>query len=44
VVVRSQQAVLAGLGRGECDGILPDEWLEPDHLVQTALDPIQAHP
>jgi hypothetical protein len=38
VVVRSQEAVLSGLARGECDGILPDEWLEPDDLVQTALD------
>jgi hypothetical protein len=38
VVVRSQEKVLAGLERGECDGILPDEWLEPDQLVQTALD------
>jgi hypothetical protein len=38
VVVRSQEAVLAGLARGECDGILPDEWLEPDNLVQTALE------
>lgn len=38
VVVRSQERVLAGLEGGECDGILPDEWLEPDQLVQTALD------
>src|SRR4030042_1655368 len=38
VVVRSQEAVLAGLERGECDGILPDEWLEPDQLIQTALE------
>ena len=38
VVLRSQEKVLAGLERGECDGILPDEWLEPDDLVQTALD------
>jgi hypothetical protein len=38
VVVRSQEAVLAGLARGECDGILPDEWLEPDNLVQSALE------
>jgi len=38
VVVRSQQAVLAGLARGECDGMLPDEWLEPDNLVQGALE------
>ena len=38
VVVRNQEAVVAALGRGECDGILPDEWLEPDNLVQTALE------
>lgn len=38
VVVRNQEAVLAGLAGGECDGILPDEWLEPDQLVQTALE------
>jgi hypothetical protein len=38
VVVRSQEAVLAGLARGECDGMLPDEWLEPDNLVQGALE------
>jgi len=38
VVVRDQEAVLAGLERGECDGILPDEWLDADNLVQTALD------
>lgn len=38
VVVRDQEAVLAGLARGECDGILPDEWLEPDNLVQGALE------
>jgi hypothetical protein len=38
VVVRSQERVLVGLERGECDGILPDEWLEPDQLIQTALD------
>ena len=38
VVIRSQQAVLAGLARGECDGILPDEWLAPDDLIQTALE------
>jgi len=38
VVVRDQDRVLAGLERGECDGILPDEWLEPDNLVQTALE------
>ena len=38
VVVRSQEAVLCGLERGECDGILPDEWLDPDHLAQRALD------
>ena len=38
VVVRNQEAVLAGLARGECEGILPDEWLEPDNLVQTALE------
>lgn len=38
VVVRSQQTVLAGLAQGECDGILPDEWLDPDDLVQRALD------
>ena len=38
VVVRSQEAVLSGLAQGECDGILPDEWLEPDNLVQAALE------
>jgi len=38
VVVRSQERVLTGLERGECDGILGDEWLEPDDLVQSALD------
>ncbi len=38
VVVRDQEAVLAGLGRGECDGILADDWLEPDQLVQTVLE------
>jgi len=38
VVVRDQEAVLAGLARGECDGILADDWLEPDNLVQTALE------
>ena len=38
VVVRSQEAVLGALARGECDGILPDEWLEPDNLVRTALE------
>jgi hypothetical protein len=38
VVVRNQEAVLAALAQGECDGILPDEWLEPDNLVQTALE------
>jgi len=38
VVVRNQEAVLSGLAQGECDGILPDEWLEPDNLVQTALE------
>ena len=38
VVVRSQEAVLCGLAQGECDGMLPDEWLEPDDLVQTALE------
>jgi hypothetical protein len=38
VVVRDQEAVLAGLARGECDGILADDWLEPDHLVQTVLE------
>jgi hypothetical protein len=38
VVVRDQQAVLAGLARGECDGLLPDEWLEPDNVVQAALE------
>ncbi len=38
VVVRHQEAVLSALARGECDGILPDEWLEPDRLVHTALE------
>ena len=38
MVVRSQERVLTGLERGECDGILGDEWLEPDDLVQSALD------
>ena len=38
VVVRSQEAVLSGLEQGECEGILPDEWLEPDNLIQTALE------
>lgn len=38
VVVRDQEAVLCALARGECDGMLPDEWLEPDNLVQTALE------
>jgi hypothetical protein len=38
VVVRSQEAVLSGLEEGECDGILPDEWLDPDNLVQAALE------
>jgi hypothetical protein len=38
VVIRNQEAVLSGLAQGECDGILPDEWLEPDNLVQTALE------
>ncbi len=38
VVVRNQEAVVAALAQGKCDGILPDEWLEPDNLVQTALE------
>lgn len=38
VVVRSQEKVLAGLEGGECDGILPDEWLEPDNLIRVALE------
>ena len=38
VVVRDQEAVVAGLARGEGDGILADDVLEPDQLVQTALE------
>ena len=38
VVVRDQDQVLRGLEQGECDGILPDEWLDVDNLVQTALE------
>jgi len=38
VVVRDQAAVLSALEHGECDGILPDEWLDADNLVQTAVD------
>lgn len=38
VVVRDDARVLARLERGECDGLLPDCWLEPDDLLRFALD------
>jgi hypothetical protein len=38
VVLRDQDAVLAALARGECDGILADDVLEPDSLIQSALE------
>jgi len=46
VVVRSQERVLAGLECGECDGILPDEWLVlrsegASPLRRVALEPDQ---
>jgi len=38
VAVRDQAQVLARLERGECDGLLPDFWLEPDDLLHFALE------
>jgi len=38
VVVRNEARVLARLARGECDGLLPDDWLDPDDLLHFALD------
>ena len=29
---------MVALARGEGNGLLPDEWLEPDNLVQTARE------
>ena len=38
VVVRDDARVLARLEHGECDGLLPDFWLEADDLLHFALD------
>jgi hypothetical protein len=38
VVVRDDARVLARLARGECDGLLPDAWLDADDLLHFALD------
>lgn len=38
VVTRDEARVLARLERGECDGLLPDTWLDPDDLLHFALD------
>jgi hypothetical protein len=38
VVVRHEAHVLDRLRRGECDGLLPDDWLAPDDLLHFALD------
>ena len=38
VVTRDDDAVEGALGRGECDGLLPDAWNGPDDLLQLGLD------
>ena len=38
VVIRDDAQVLARLTRGECDGLLPDCWLDADDLLHFALD------
>lgn len=38
VVVRNEAHVLERLQCGQCDGLLPDDWLDPDDLMHFALD------
>lgn len=38
VVVRDDARVLARLAQGECDGLLPDFWLDADDLLHFALE------
>ena len=38
VVVRNESRVLAQLEQGHCDGLLPDDWRDPDDLVHFALE------
>jgi hypothetical protein len=38
VVVRDDARVLARLRQGQCEGLLPDFWREPDDLLHFALD------
>jgi hypothetical protein len=37
-VIRDDAAVVAGLALGACDGILPDDWSDPDDLLELALE------